>query len=668
MNSFHLPMLKKVVIKNFDLYNKDVELTFKQLNIIYGTNGTGKSTLLHIILYSVIGPYVGDIKVTSKNFKKIEKRPLLNDYFFRSRMLTLNKEASVTVFFEIGTRKFEVTHSLYENKLSSLIVDGNQIEGNVVAYKTYESHFSDYRETEDVTKISKYLIFKYHQCINEVTGMPGDETSLITTLLDAMFFSEERKYTFWSNTLQELIIGKYILDYDSYEAYRDKKSDTKYLESQYKKKSETANFYKKFIEEEIRKREAEKNDEEAEISIDQIEDKLDKIAKEMKKNNSEIINCRNSLSHSDENVIRIRRKVELISEELANLNSEWYDNLLPDKYNNYYKKFINSMTEEICPVCGKEHSFHLEIENCIFCNESIEVKKEINLVDIDIKRKNLQTEINKFTKQLDIEQDEQNKTKKMLLSLEKKQGILNSESNKYKNMQDKSSEEAGELSNIDKERLETLYFEREEALRKWNDSKGVEKDMRLNLEENLESSFQFFSSMFEKYSNSFFGDNNNAKIELPFSVSGEFGSLDDLSNGKNLISFKLNGRTRDDAYMLSESQRIFTDLSFRFSILTTFHNSSFFICETPDSTLDSFHEINASKTFSQYINDGNLLILTANARSSKLINILYNKYKDTEQVNVIDLTEISNLALRDESEVNVASFERYIGGYFNEGK
>ncbi|MBW9322482.1 hypothetical protein FG877_02720 [Enterococcus casseliflavus] len=672
MNTFHLPILKKVIIRNYDLYIKDVEIAFKPLNIIYGTNGTGKSTLLHIILYSVIGPYIGDIKVTSKNFKKIEKRPLLGDYFFRSRMLNLNREANVTSYYEIGERKFEVTHSLYENKLTRLIVDGNEITGNTVSYKTYEGHFSDYRETDDITQIDKYLIFKYHQYINEVTKMPGDETSLITTLLDAMFFSEERKYTFWSSTLQELIIGKYILDYESYEAYRDKKSDTKYLESQYKKRSETANFYKKFIEEESRKKEqeqeqtAQKNENKPEI--ENIDLEINKIDKKLKKNNLEIIECRNSLNHSDENTISLRKNIEVKSEELEKLSSDWYDNLLPDKYNNYYKKFINSMAEEICPVCGKTHSFQVEIENCIFCNETLDVKKEINLVDIDIRRKNIQTEVSRLTKQLGIEQDEQKKIRSVMNKLEKNQTELNRERNLYKNMQAESSteEENDKVKILDKERLKTLDLERESALKKWNESKEAEKGMRLNLEENLENSFQFFSTMFERYSNSFFGRRNNAKIELPFSLNDEFGSLDDLSSGKNLISFKLNGKTRDDAYMLSESQRIFTDLSFRFSILTAFHENSFFICETPDSSLDSFHEINASDTFSEYVNEGNVLILTANARSSKLINILYNRYKENGQVNIVDLTEISNLALRDDSKINVASFEKYIGGYFNE--
>lgn len=47
---------------------------------------------------------------------------------------------------------------------------------------------------------------------------------------------------------------------------------------------------------------------------------------------------------------------------------------------------------------------------------------------------------------------------------------------------------------------------------------------------------------------------------------------------------------------MSESQRIFLDLSYRLSILDFFHLNSYFICETPDSTLDLIFEDNAVRT------------------------------------------------------------------------
>lgn len=54
-NEFYLPILDKVTIYDYSLYKCPFEIDFSsKLNIIYGTNGIGKSTLLMIILFSII--------------------------------------------------------------------------------------------------------------------------------------------------------------------------------------------------------------------------------------------------------------------------------------------------------------------------------------------------------------------------------------------------------------------------------------------------------------------------------------------------------------------------------------------------------------------------------------------------------------------------------------
>ena len=127
---------------------------------------------------------------------------------------------------------------------------------------------------------------------------------------------------------------------------------------------------------------------------------------------------------------------------------------------------------------------------------------------------------------------------------------------------------------------------------------------------------------------------------LIYSIPGQIRHIDNVEDDNDDGNIKLFL----DYYMLSESQRIFSDFAFRFSILTNYHKQSFFICETPDSTLDMFHEENAVNTFKDYINKGNSLIITANARKSNLIFNLYKSFSKNE-VNVIDLTEISAYSL-----------------------
>lgn len=104
----------------------------------------------------------------------------------------------------------------------------------------------------------------------------------------------------------------------------------------------------------------------------------------------------------------------------------------------------------------------------------------------------------------------------------------------------------------------------------------------------------------------------------------------------------MNGTERESEKSLSESQRIFVDMAYRLATLEFFHKDSYFISETPDSTLDYLFEENAVKTFSYFINSGNTIFMSANARNSKLINTLVNNYKD--DYTLVNLLKISNLA------------------------
>lgn len=253
MNKFFLPHLVEIKVTDYGLYRCPLEIKFNsKLNVIFGTNGTGKSTLLMLILFSIIGPYKGGIKTKTRNEQRKDNRPLYDEDFFISRVIQYDEEAKVTAQFIINHDKYKVIHSLNDGSLKEVIINGEELVGKVVTYKTYESKYSKVREKQgyDEEELKGYLIYKYQEKIKNSTELPGGINTLISMLLDVMFFDEGRKFTFWSADLQETIIGKYIVDKDFYEEYCEKKLDTKALESKYKKASETANFMTKFLEKE----------------------------------------------------------------------------------------------------------------------------------------------------------------------------------------------------------------------------------------------------------------------------------------------------------------------------------------------------------------------------------------------------------------------------------
>ena len=49
---YYLPKLKELHIYNFDLYKCPLDIQFSsRLNLVFGTNGLGKTTLLNILQY-----------------------------------------------------------------------------------------------------------------------------------------------------------------------------------------------------------------------------------------------------------------------------------------------------------------------------------------------------------------------------------------------------------------------------------------------------------------------------------------------------------------------------------------------------------------------------------------------------------------------------------------
>lgn len=651
MNKFYLPHLKRIKIFEYSLYHCPLIIDFSsKLNIIYGTNGTGKSTLLMLILFSIVGPYRGGIKTKVRKEQRKDNRPIYEESFFKDRTITYSENAKIISEFSINGDEYEVTHSLVDGKLLNVSVNNFPLEGKIVTYRTYESKY--FKSQMDIDKeniedeeVKDYLIYQYHNQLKKSTLLPGGINTLISMLLDVMFFDEGRKLTFWDANLQETIIGKYIVDASFYENYCEQKLNSKALESAYKKKSETLNYMSKFFEKEREENKfnlSENEEVKLRIELNNIENEIDRI--ENARTHDQIV-----YERKNNELLELSKNEELLKEKISALEDEWYNNLLPNPYDIYYKRFSKPMLDGVCPVCGNSHKFDLKTQECIVCKEKLDIKATADLVQIDIDRKNNQNNLKQIKASITQLKNEMGLIKNRIDSYGKRIS-----DNKLKRNQIEIYLEPQTVISTDSDgkRLEKAKSERDKALEIFNDAKRKEEEMRKVIEENLIDNFGMFKATFLNYANSFFGEDHKVDVSLPFNSGNSIETL--------MIKFSLDGKDRDESYMLSESQRIFTDLTFRFSVLTNFHDTSFFICETPDSTLDMFHEENAVKTFETYINKGNMLILTVNARHSSLISKLYNSYNRSE-VNVIDLTQISKLAMSEKF-----SFNSYIGGLNNE--
>ena len=640
---FYLPKLNYIEIREYSLYSCPLKIDFsKKLCVVYGTNGTGKSTLLQAILFAIVGPYKQGLKTTTRNLDRKDSRPVYAKDFFMNRVVNVdsNNVPEIEVSFSLANNHdVRVVHSLKDCKLLSAYIDGDEIGGRIEEYQKYEKQYSLYLGNKNkINKLMDYKIWKYQDKIAELSRLPGGFNTLISMFTDVMFFDESRQYTFWRESTQDVIIGKYILDAKSYEDYLEAKRKTKAAESIYKKKSETANFMKKFFENERKNTSFSSPSINNRIEILNLSEEIDSLNNDLDRITDEFISI-------NKNVLSTYNNLKELEEELRKLDITWYSNFLNPSYKKFYDENYPLMLKEVCPACGKKHYFNLlDSGNCIFCGEKLDTEQAIDVLEVDKVKKKLKSEIiekrktyEENIKELDSLEMESKEIKGKIQGLEEKKRLLELQTRIEKDP----------ILNHDEERIQRAQNEREIARKEYSKYQSIEREKSKFLEEEFAERFEEFKNTFLKYAYAFYGRDHDVDISLPFREE------ESLENA--MLCFKLDGKERSGAEMLSESQRIFTDLTFRFSVLSCYHDYSFFIFETPDSTLDVFHEYSAKKTLETYIDGNNNLIVSVNARKSTLVSDMVNDL-GIENVNVIDLTKISCLANVD----NKMTFEDYI--------
>lgn len=618
---YPLPKLEYMRIEGYDLYKCPLEIDFrKKLNIVFGTNGLGKTTLLTMIQYAVIGPYCGAQKSRNYGGEQKKHRPIYEKDFFRNRMDEINQQAFVRMRFTINDDQYDVKHSLYKHSLISVICNGKSIEGEEINYDTYETKFFSKKNIN----LNKYLIYNYHQQLMKSTGLP-DENSLIVMMNEIMFFTEDREYIFWNEDTGKLLIAKYFMDSERYLKYEEAQQLVKMYDSQARLKTYEMSFIKKFLGSEPEKKEGELNKDEC----------LQKLAE----NSRDIEKCQETLSKMNEQLCKLdrerienRAQYEQCMKEISDLDNKWYKNIFPDEYQELYKRYESSISHKRCPFCGSEGIVSQKhIDQCFFCGEKIATKENVDLKELDIKKRNKEIERGILQKNFEILKDEISSIKKKIRNGENELNELLDKENRLKKELDQTEDE-------NYKKYQKLELEKKELLDELEKAKSAERKMRKEIDEGVDSVFQEYFRVFKKYANSFFGNDQSINLKL-------------VGNKENrLFRIQLNGSDRETYYDMSESQRIFLDLSYRLSILDYFHLNSYFICETPDSTLDLMFERNAVRTFENYINAGNSLILSANARNSTLISNLAEQYKDS--IGGINLLEQSRVKYHGSEELS----------------
>lgn len=657
MNEIFLPKPKKIRIENFSLYSNNLhyEYEFKNgLNLIVGGNGIGKTTFINLIIFGFIGLYTShnEHQRTYKGEAK-KYRQFRNKDFFSKRMLKdvdYNDNAKLIFEFEINGVIVKTIRNIYTSCLEkvSFFKDGNEIElqGKIIDDVTF---------SKEIVKINRneYLNYNYENLIERLSNLPFD--GIIFFINSILLFDERRDTIFDNVDIQNELFSKYFQDKDKNKQRQEFKDKSTYHDSLARQSSEKIKVIHNIL------KQFDNNDHSRKIlEVSNLKMNEEHLKQEFQNNynlKEKILYELSQLKSENSKLKKELSNIERIEQEEKNRElSVIFDSL----HKNYNIFKLQIKDNHKCPMCNKllKEDIYEKIlnsinsEHCFLCESSLSKKpintnivsyaKKINTLSKNIEN-NLSMIIDKESELSNLENATVNIENK-LYELKRK---INEEEYKAINMNDNLDgfdvmhKQIKELEHI-KVRNKKLSLEYKEKL------SIVEKEIERNKIENTLK----LSKVFNDYAGAF--------TRLPCSLKYE-DPKDNL--GKRFIP-TINGIDRLYSDELSESQRFFIDHSFRMAILEAFkNNASFYICETPDSSLDISYEDNASKVFLRYLNNNNVLILTSNFNNS---NFIENMISLVDNVGFINLLEIGNPSLVQQQNEKLNNLVKKIKGMINE--
>lgn len=167
----------------------------------------------------------------------------------------------------------------------------------------------------------------------------------------------------------------------------------------------------------------------------------------------------------------------------------------------------------------------------------------------------------------------------------------------------------------------------------------------LKIERELQARFddysERFAALFRSYAQEFLGLTVDIQLEH--------------RKGLNETGFELlltmEDQIRSRAEDVSESQRFFLDIALRMALAQFVSSTSAtLLIDTPEGSLDITYEARAGQMFSKFATGGNAILMTANLRSSALLQRLAEMQKrDGMQIErMTDWTELSEVQLAEE--------------------
>lgn len=645
MRNIYLPELIEINIKNYSLYPQGLDFRYdfvNGINLVIGGNGMGKTTFVNIIRFAIIGPYRQQFSFTrTYKDKKIEKRRLNRIDYFRNRMdmrVDVLGRPVVILKFKLNGVLFCITRSLDDMSIQKCVVDDVALKGDFVT----QDHF----EQLPIEEKKNSLPWMYEKEVERLSNLTFDD--LIFFVNEVLYFGEDHKTILWGENqepdVQNELFNKYFNDRELDAQRQEAERQSKYYDSLSRHRSEDIRAITKVLERINPKSSTPeqsidvlKNLMEVCAEIEQIDKRLGVINKEQ---SAQFIAI-NTLRHDkNDEVIRTsdldKHKSRL--ESLINAN-KW------ERVNPRYALYLrNVQMNHVCPMCNQSaEDLYQQVQDapsrCFVCGKEI---KRDNIGDIGdqydaivLERKKIYQHIDQLDKDIYEREMILQRLDEEFHQLEVRKRDLQQRRREleYVNTTTKNN---GDIAAINAE-IASLQKQKEEYMYKSQQFRIMADEISGRISETIIQNTKYFSDLFAGYAELFLG----VKCALTYAKN---------EHGERRFYPIIDGQVRWNEEELSESQRFFVDHSFRMSILTFFYTTpTFYVVETPDSSLDLSYEHNAALVFRHFLRNPNSLIITSNLNNSSFVQNLVVGNSDVcvSMVGLLDIAKQS--AIQDAS-------------------
>lgn len=611
------PKIKSLTVYGFRkiFTNECLEIDFsKNLSIILGGNGLGKTTLLQCIIYALTG---------GTDNANVEENSTLrwSHTYFKGR---IDDDAYVVINFFLGQTQVTLKREFNSTRvLECTIKDSDNYVIQKSSFEQVICEYGNYNSIDDFSFIVNRLLYLPE---NRRSILWDYDAQIRTLMIINNEFIVEGDYRILRQTIKEKDSNKRKIHWDIGRLEKRQAQKTVNL-NDYSKVETSKDNHNNFV-----------------INKKNLLEKLQIQTDNSKKLYYEIRDDENTCNSLVNSISEIGNKVQTVE-------AAYMQTLLLEHDVEFSSVFSKTLKSGYCPACDQKSDNlkktiidRIKQGTCLICGEPITKLENPNMhFDIDALNSQLKEKII-ARNELDVRINQNNNK---LIHVEEDITTLRNELSKI------DYDYSDDLLNVEDVESDDNSFNDTLIAEEYVNLCQKEKELKVEivqLSKKADDIYDSFISNFQiRYSQLYNIYASLASEFLGVPVELAYTKSKDKFVNMNYLVPRFNGIDRDSPDACSEAQRFFLDIAFRMSIINLNKAISdvdaSFICETPENALDVSYLVNVVMMFLKFIKKGGNLILTNNLQLQGIAQSLIKEAREKQiTIEVFDLLKYGKLS------------------------